>query len=156
MYLNENIKLKKYPRFHREPIMPRVGRDMKDWLIFFFFIYIYVSIYMKQHWIKSTNSTCWHQHYIFFLNHNLIVDLFVRIKCARALFMNRVPADDFILLCGGLRCPRDPDRRPSCVNFSSALLKLVTDWSLVLCERSLRERRMGFLFFILFCCICTV
>lgn len=62
--------------------------------------------------------------------------------------MNRVPADDFILLCGGLGCPRDPDRRPSCVNFSSALLKLVTDWSLVLCERSLRERRMGFLFFI--------
>lgn len=59
MYLNENIKLKKYPRFHREPIMPRVGRDMKDWLIFFF-IYIYIYIYEttldqinKQHMLAS-------------------------------------------------------------------------------------------------------
>lgn len=59
-----------------------------------------------------------------------------------------------ILLCGGFHFPRDPDGGPAYVSelFFSALLKLVTDWSLVLCERSLRKED-GIL---IFCCICTV
>lgn len=58
--------------------------------------------------------------------------------CAREFYPIGLGLTTSILLRGRLHCPRDPDRKPSCVNFFSALLKLVTDWSLVLSERSLR------------------
>lgn len=50
-----------------------------------------------------------------------------------------------ILLCVCFHCPRDSDRGPS----FSALLKLVTDWSLVFCERSLRTEDGILIFFLL-------
>lgn len=56
-----------------------------------------------------------------------------------------------ILLCVCFHCPRDSDRGSS----FSALLKLVTDWSLVFCERSLRTEDEILICFS-FCCICTV
>lgn len=100
--------------------------------------------------MKSTKYRCWHQHYIFLKpNHSLIMDLVVSTrKCVRAFYKLlstwQLPFCSVVVsTVAGILTEDLP------VWTFSALLELVTDWSLVLDERSLRTEDGILIFFLL-------